>query len=119
MTSSTPQLSVVIVTIDGLDGLTLPLPGLTTQTIASEIDLLIVAAPGRIDSRALASLEAFHSVRLFEVDRVANRGREAAAAVAEARAPFVAMHENHTRAEPGTSSGWLLPIPAAPLRSVL
>ena len=102
MKGSAPQLSVVIVTRSALESLALPLPGLLQQTIAAEIELLLVAPRGVVTSATVDALGGFHSVRLLEVDRVANRGREAGVAVAEARAPFVALHENHTRADRDT-----------------
>jgi hypothetical protein len=102
MKTSAPQLSVILVTRDGLDSLALPIPGLLQQTIAADIELLLVAPVGVVTGATLEGLAGLHSVRVLEVGKVSNRGREAAIAVAEARAPFIALHENHTRADSQT-----------------
>ena len=97
-----PDLSLVIVTLGGLADLAVPVPGLRAQTVADRIELILVAAPGKIAPGELDDLTEFHSVRVVERDTISNRGRDAAAGVAVARAPFVGLHENHTRAEPAT-----------------
>ena len=99
---SGPLLSIVIVTAGGLDDLAVALPGLRSQTIAEKIELLIVAAVGRVSSRDILAITGFHSVRLVEIPSVENRAKDAAVAVAMARAEFIGLHENHTRAEPET-----------------
>ena len=99
---SGPLLSIVIVTAGGLDELAVALPGLRSQTIVEKIELLIVAAVGRVSHRDIQDIPGFHSVRLVEIPSVENRAKDAAVAVALARAEFIGLHENHTRAEPET-----------------
>lgn len=97
-----PLLSIVLVTAGGLDELAVALPGLRSQTIAETIELLIVAAVGRVSNRDILGITGFHSVRLVEIPTVGNRAKDAAVAVAVARAEFIGLHENHARAEPET-----------------
>jgi hypothetical protein len=97
-----PDISIVIVSLGGLADLAIALPGLGQQTIASQIELIFVAGPGRITQSELLALSGFHSVRLVEKAGISNRGRDASAGIAVATAPYVGLHENHTRAEPET-----------------
>lgn len=99
---SPPELSVVIVTLGGLADLAVPLPGLLRQTIASRIELIVVCRTGAIAPADLAGMSGLHSIRVVERAEIGNRGRDAAAGVAASQAPFVALHENHTRSEPAT-----------------
>lgn len=80
----------------------MPLGGLVRQTIARRIELIVVCQPGRITAEDIAGLTGLHSVRVVERPSIVSRGREAAAGIAVASAPFVAMHENHTHSEPAT-----------------
>lgn len=102
MSHPLPALTIVIVTLGGIAELAVPLPGLLSQTIAKRIELIIVAADGTVSSADLASLNGFHSVRCVSLAQIGNRASDAAAGVAVASAPFVGLHENHTRAEPYT-----------------
>ncbi len=97
-----PAFSIIIVTLGGLDDLAVPLPGLRSQTMAGDIELIIVAEPGRISAKELLPLTEFHSIRIIDCETITNRGKAAAFAVAVAQARFVGLHENHTRAEPET-----------------
>ena len=65
------------------------------QTIAPEIELLVVAARGEVRPEEIAAVSGFRSVRLVEIDRVMNRGTSAAHGILQVRTPFVALHENH------------------------
>jgi len=100
--STLPDLSIVIVTLKGLRQLAVPLPGILSQTIAPRIELIVVAPPGEVTPEDTVGVPGLHSVQLVEREGVGDRGRDAVAGVAVARAPFVALHENHTRAEPET-----------------
>jgi len=98
-----PDLSIILVCKGGLATLQVPLPGLRAQTVADRIELVIVAERGAVTRDELDRLTEFHSVRLVEQPNlITNRGRAGASAIADASAPFVAFHENHTRAMPET-----------------
>ena len=92
----------MIVTLGGLAELGLPMPGILAQTIADQIELIIVARAGTVSEADLLSLSGLQSVRLVEKPVITNRGLEAAAGIAVATADFIGLHENHTRAEPET-----------------
>jgi hypothetical protein len=97
-----PALSIVIVTLGNLRDLAVPLPGIVNQTIADRIELIVVARTGLVGEEECRAIQGLHSVRLVEREEIANRGRDATSGIAAATAPFVALHENHTCAEPGT-----------------
>ena len=89
------RLSVVLAARTGLSELRPVLGNLRRQTIASEIELIVVASRSAVTAEEIATLGGFRSVRLVEIDRVVNRGRAAAHGILEAGTPFVALHENH------------------------
>jgi len=97
-----PSVSIVIVSLGGLAELGLPMPGILAQTIADQIELIIVARAGTVSEADLLSLSGLQSVRLVEKPVITNRGLDAAAGIAVATAAFIGLHENHTRAEPET-----------------
>lgn len=109
--SSAPRLSLILVCYHGRGDLLLPLPGLQAQTIAGEIELLLVARPGLFAPGEVEAITGLHSVRLVTVADPVPRGRAAAAAVPAATAPFIGLHENHTRAEPETYERILAAMP--------
>ncbi len=90
---TSPDLSVVTVTRDDFRTLRPIVQALRDQTIADRIELVIAAPRGAADPPPDGA--GFHSVRVVEVGPVVNRGRAAAAAVLAARAPIVALTENH------------------------
>jgi hypothetical protein len=87
-----PALSVVVVTRDHLGTLRPIIRSLENQSIAGRIELVIVAPA---ETTGVPPSDAFHSVRIVPVGPVTNRGRAAAAGVRQARAPVVALTENH------------------------
>ncbi len=89
------RLSVVITTRTGLPELRPVLSNLCRQTVAREIELIIVAPRGGVEPEEISAVEGFRSVTLLEIDRVVNRGSAAAQAILRARTPFVGLHENH------------------------
>lgn len=93
---STPRLSIILVCPRGAPDLALPLIGLRRQTIAHEIELILVGRKGVVTDELLRRISGMHSVRAVEVDHILSRGEAAAAAVGAARAPFIGLHENHT-----------------------
>jgi hypothetical protein len=90
-----PDLSVVVVTRDSYRTLRPIVASLACQTVASRIELLVVApddAAGAIPANDAAS---FHSCRVVPAGPVANRGRAAAAGAVSAQGSIVALTENH------------------------
>lgn len=97
-----PIASIVVVTLGGTADLAVALPGILNQTIAGEIELVIVAKRGCVSDSDLRSISGLHSVILVEANCIGNRSRDAVLGIAVATAPFLALHENHTRSEPET-----------------
>jgi len=90
-----PDLSVVVVTRDSYRTLRPIVASLACQTLASRIELVVVApdeAAGTIPASASVS---FRSCRVVAVGPVSNRGRAAAAGAVAAQGSIVALTENH------------------------
>ena len=90
-----PALSVVVVTRDNHRTLRPITEALRVQTIADRIELVVVAPRDAGTTGPPPDAADFHSVRVVEVGPVTNRGRAAAHGVLAARAPIVAITENH------------------------
>lgn len=95
--SNTPALSVVVVTCDTARTLRPIVASLARQSIAAQLELVVVAPDERVDFAAgtLTDPSLFHSVQVVGAGPVRNRGRAAAAGVMASRAPIVALSENH------------------------
>lgn len=96
----TPSLSVVVVTRDDHRTLRPILASLAGQTVASDLEVVIVAPDESRGTPPASELDAFGSWRVVPVGTVTNRGRAAAAGVLSARAPLVALSENHCFPDP-------------------
>ena len=90
-----PSLSVVVVTRDKFNTLRPIVAALRGQTVAQSIELIVVAPDEAAGTIPVSEASAFHSVRVVGVGPVTNRGRAAAHGVLLARAPIVALTENH------------------------
>lgn len=94
--SSEPALSVVAVTQDEVRTLRPTVTALARQSIADRIQLVIVAPTPSVRSQELGvAASMLHSIDVVAVGPIRNRGRSAAAGVPKARAPIVALTENH------------------------
>jgi len=100
MRSPEPALSVVVVTKDVYQTLRPVVTALGRQTIADRIELVVVAPAAARGAVPRSDAVAFHSVQVVEVGPVSNRGRAAAHGVAAARAPIIALTENHCFPDP-------------------
>ena len=90
-----PALSVVVVTRDTFRTLRPIVGALRIQTIAKRIELIVVAPDEAAGAVPESEASAFHSTRVVGVGPVTNRGKAAAHGVLVARAPIVALSENH------------------------
>lgn len=92
-----PALSVVVVTRDSARTLRPIVAALARQSIARQVELVIVAPDERVRfaEDTLVDPARFHSVRVVAAGPVRNRGRAAAAGVLASAAPIVALTENH------------------------
>ena len=115
---SEPRLSVVIVT-DGFETIAKTVRHLRAQTIASAIELVVVAPDGAVDL-ADADLEELHSHRVVPVGDIRSLSWARAPGIREARAPVVALAESHCFPEPDWAerllaaheNGWVAVGPA-------
>ena len=96
-----PVLSSILITPDDDAAIAKTMQHLRAQTIAEQIELVIVAP--RADRIHIAPEEAasFHSVRIVEITSLGSLAVARAAGVASASAPIVAFNEDHSFPEPG------------------
>jgi hypothetical protein len=95
MSMSEPRLSVVVVTRDRFRTLRPIVRALAEQTVAETIELIVVAPSEAADGIPAAEASPFHSTRVVGVGTVVSRGKAAASGALAARAPVVALSENH------------------------
>lgn len=95
MPTPLPSLSVVVVTRDTFRSLRPILAALSAQTIADQLEVVLVAPASAPDMVPGDLTRAFHACQVVTVSAVSNRGRAAAHGVQVARAPVVALSENH------------------------
>jgi hypothetical protein len=104
---SAPALSAILITPDGYAEIATTVRHVRAQTIASQIELVIVAS-----SANRVHLPPEHSAELHTVTVVELPGRRSlaaarAAGVAAARGPVVAFNEDHSFPEPGWAAALL------------
>jgi hypothetical protein len=96
----TPALSVVLVLPDRFDGIARIIRHLQRQTIAGQLEIILVtpsAGEAAVDEAALACFGAW---RLIEFPGLSRGGAGRAAGVRHATAPFVVFAEDHCFPEP-------------------
>jgi hypothetical protein len=98
---STPDLSVILVTDDTFEPLRRTMRALAAQTVRDRLEIVLVC-PSE-DSLGLSEAETagFHSVRVIELVGLETTSRARAAGIRAARAPVVALCEDHAFPEPG------------------
>ena len=98
-----PELSVVLVTPDGYATIAKTLRHLRAQTARDRIEVVIVA-PSRdrlgLDRAEPGALAGFHGSQVVEAGPVESTGDARAAGVRAARAPVVALAEDHSYPDP-------------------
>lgn len=95
-----PVLSVVLVAPDGYREVATTLRHLRAQTIAGELELVIIAPEADHFQVRNEDAAAFGKVTLVEVAEVRTLAAARAAGIARASAPFVAFSEDHSFPEP-------------------
>lgn len=98
---SEPRLTIVVVSRTGLPESRPILAWLRGQTIASSLEVILVAPPGVV-TLPMNEGDGFQSLRLLEIDPVEQRGVAAAHGLLQARAPFAGLCENHAFPAAGT-----------------
>lgn len=99
--SPRPSISAILVTLDGYASIATTMKYLRAQTIAKEVELVLVTPVAASVNVPRADEECFHSVRIVEVPDVRSLSVARAAGVQAASAPFVAFNEDHSFPEPG------------------
>ncbi len=100
MPETSPRLSVVAVTRDTFRTLRPLVAALEEQTIASSIELVVVAPSADAGAPGAGDVSALHSCRVVEAGPIEVRGAAAALGVDVATAPIVALSENHCFPDP-------------------
>ncbi|HSW51450.1 MAG TPA: glycosyltransferase [Bryobacteraceae bacterium] len=95
-----PALSVILVTEAGSECLRWTLECLAGQSIAPELECILVTRAGSGLADLTAGLERLHSHRILEQETLHDGGKAKAAGVWAARAPLVAFVEDHSYPDP-------------------
>lgn len=99
--SSSPEMSVVIVTPDDYQVIRKTIRFLRTQTVRDRLEV-VIGAPSRKQLGLIESdLAGFHSYKIVEVGEIRILTDAKVATVAESSAPIVAFAEDHCYPEPG------------------
>ena len=102
-----PALSVVLVTPDGYPDIETTVRHIRAQTIARDLELLIVAPDASRVHVAEAVQAELHGVRIVEVQPLKSLAVAKAAAVSHATAPVIAFAEDHSFPDPGWGAALL------------
>jgi hypothetical protein len=102
-----PALSVILVTPDGYKDIEVTVRHIRAQTIARDLELLIVAPDAsRVDVSETLRAE-LHGVRIVEFRSLKSLAVAKAVAVSHATAPVIAFAEDHSFPEPGWGAALL------------
>jgi len=105
-----PRMSVVVVTPTRFRQIRRTVESLAAQTIAAELELVVVAPEAEAVAADLGALTAFWGTQVVPVGRIANVDHAAAAGLLRGRAPVVASIEDHAFPEPDWAArvlaGW-------------
>jgi hypothetical protein len=107
-TTATPALSVVVVTPTTFTQVRRTVDHLRRQSIAGRLELvLVVPTPDATDDADPAELAPFAAVQVVPVGPIPNVDRASADGIHAARAPIVAIVEDHAFVQPGWAEGLL------------
>jgi len=101
LTNDTPDLAIILVTADRFDPLRKTVRAFAAQTVANRLELLIVCPAEDALELPKEEVKGFHSVRVISVGSLDKTSRGRAEAVRFARAPVVALAEDHAYPESG------------------
>lgn len=101
MSSTPPDMSVVVVSRDTFASIRRTVRFLRAQTAAERLELILVAPEaGALDDRRAEETAGFHSVATVGVGTVIDADRASAHGIRRASAPVVALVEDHAFPEP-------------------
>jgi hypothetical protein len=96
-----PELSVIVITPDSCHTIARAVACLGAQSVADRLEVVIVAPSAEELEADDLQLAPFHSVQVVAVGEVWSVGEANAAGVRRARAPAVALVEEHSYPQPG------------------
>jgi len=96
-----PELSAIIITPDCYATIARSVACLGAQSVAEKLEVVIVAPSADQLGTHDLELQPFHSYQVVEVGEIASVGEANAAGVRRARAPVVALVEEHSYPQPG------------------
>ena len=99
--SCEPVMSVILATPDCYETIRKTIRHLRTQTVKHQLEIIIVAPSASLLHLNESELKEFCRVRVVEVDRVTSIGSANAKGIWQARAPIVALAEDHVFPAPG------------------
>lgn len=94
--SATPSLSAIVVIPDVYDTVRNTMKHLQAQTAAKQIEIVIVKPANMQIGLDESDLKPFHSWQIVEVEKVTSIARGFTAGIRKARAPVVALTEDHS-----------------------
>ena len=94
-------MSVILVTPDCYETIRKTIRHLRTQTVKHQLEIIIVAPAASVLHLNESELKEFCRVRVVEVERVTSIGSANAKGIWQARAPIVALAEDHAFPAPG------------------
>ena len=97
--SAVPQLSVILMMYRDFNEIRASLRRLQAQTVVDQVELLLVTTHDLVDSVDQTMLTPFGSYQMVAIDSLEYVGQAFAAGFAAARAPYVAMAEDHCLVE--------------------
>jgi hypothetical protein len=95
-----PDLSAILVTPDCYETIRKSIRSLSAQTVCRRLEIVIVAPSKRTLCPVEKDLEGFHSVQIIEFGPIQTLAAPRAVAIRAARAPLVALGEDHAFPEP-------------------
>jgi hypothetical protein len=98
---NSPEMSVVLVTPDTYETLSLAMTCLLAQSAREQLEIVIVAPSGDELKAPKSLLAAFHSYQVAEIGEIETMGEANAAGARLARAPVVAFVEEHSYPQAG------------------
>jgi glycosyl transferase family 2 len=99
--SCAARMSVVLVTPDRYDNIRKTMEHLRAQTVADQLEIVIVAPSAATLNFGAADRTAFDRIRVVEVGEINSTGKAVASGVREANAPVVTYAEEHAYPDPG------------------
>lgn len=109
MTDATsPEMSVVVVSLDSYDRIRLTIAALRAQTAKRRLEIVIVAPSREVLNPDEADLQEFLSFQVVEVGPIRSTGGAIAAGFQRAQAPVVAYAEEHSYPFPTWAEALLL-----------